>query len=41
MTYSEIQQNAPVEIFQQYDTIIARAALNEDRKLRHPALLTR
>jgi hypothetical protein len=41
MTYSEIQQNAPVEIFQQYDTFIARAALNEDRKLRHFALLTR
>jgi hypothetical protein len=41
MTYSEIQQNAAVEIFQQYDTFIARAALNEDRKLRHSAFLTR
>lgn len=41
MTYREIQQNAQVEIFQQYDTFIARAALNEDRKLRHSALLTR
>jgi hypothetical protein len=38
MTYSEIQQNALVEIFQQYDTFIARAVLNEDRKFRHSAL---
>ena len=31
LTYHEIQQYATAEIFQQYDTFIARAALNEDR----------
>jgi hypothetical protein len=41
MTYSEIQQIAPVEIFQQYDTFIARAAFIEDCKFQRSALLTR
>jgi hypothetical protein len=41
MTYDEIQQYALVDIFRQYDTFITRALLNEDRKFRHSALLTR
>jgi hypothetical protein len=41
MSYNEIQLNASFEVFQQYDTFIARAVLNKDRKFRHPAILTR
>jgi hypothetical protein len=35
MTYHEIQQIATPEIFQQYDTFIARAAISEDCKFHH------
>jgi hypothetical protein len=41
MTYDEIQQYAPVNIFQQYDTFLTRALLNADCRFRHPALWTR
>jgi hypothetical protein len=41
LTHIEIQQFASPEIFQQYDTFIARTTLNEDRKWRaFPASLT-
>jgi hypothetical protein len=32
LTYNDIQRNASLETFQQYDTFITRAALNEDCK---------
>jgi hypothetical protein len=38
MTYHEIQQIATPEIFQRYDTFIARAAISEDRKFHHYSL---
>jgi hypothetical protein len=38
MTYHEIQQFATPEMFQQYDSFIARAAISEDRKLFRPFL---
>jgi hypothetical protein len=38
LTYHEIQQIATPEIFQQYDTFIARVAISEDRKFRHFSL---
>jgi hypothetical protein len=33
LTYYEIQQTATTEMFQKFDTFIARTALNDDRKL--------
>jgi hypothetical protein len=36
LTYHEIQQFATPETFRQYDTFIARAAMSEDRKFKHP-----
>ncbi len=37
LAYFEIQQYATPEVFQQYDTFIARAAFSEDRKKLYPA----